>query len=159
MIKKLILFAVLIVSFCLSGKGFTQNLEDKLILTDWQGKSIAYGRVIKEPKTVLFLWTKTCPYCLEYLAKMSQDCGIDYGAKIYYINIGDKISDVQRIVARLDLNNCVRENILFDPDGVLAREFFVIGVPTVIFLKDGEPIRTDYRISKSVIEKVYKNAE
>ena len=57
----------------------------------------------------------------------------------------------------IKLNKCMTDKIILDKEARIERNFYIPGVPTYIFFKDGEPIYASFFWFKSILEEVYKN--
>jgi thiol-disulfide isomerase/thioredoxin len=115
-----------------------------------QGKAV----INSSKKTVLLFWTTWCPYCRTAVKEFGQVCKNlqDKGYGVYMVNIAEEEAKVSNFIQRMGVD-CP---VILDKEGELGSEYRILGIPTYIFLKDGDILgRTGY-ISLDVIEKVYE---
>lgn len=145
------LIVCLAVGFFISTGVFAQQGQ----LFSLSGKPISYTAAVAKEKTILFLWTTTCPYCVAGLKQFNKEGFDGYDAQIYLINMGDDLEAVNDLTKRLGLKDFLKEHILADPNLTLSERFTILGVPTIIFLRNGKPIYTAYTIDKDFVKEVY----
>jgi thiol-disulfide isomerase/thioredoxin len=121
------------------------------------GSELSYETLISAPKTILFIWTTWCPVCREDLKSFSDNPYLPEDVKIFYVNIGEKKSRVEKFVNILGLQTAVTDNILLDPESVIAEKFSIIGIPTFIFFKNKIPVYRSYFINKQLIADVFED--
>jgi len=147
--KRVILILLLaIVSF-----GFFPR-EDLANLTD---KKVSYESLLSAPNTILFVWTTWCPYCVQEFKRLKQKCIFFDDISVFYVNAGEKFSTVNRFADSLDLLDCVKEKIILDQQGFVTRKFRISGVPTYLFLKNGNLIHRSYYLDDALIDSVFSN--
>lgn len=151
--KKIFIFLILIV-FSLSLRAENGNFNTL------DGRSLSYTEIISHPKAVLFIWTTWCPGCRSEIKRLARECGSLEGSKdinIFYINTGEKQAMVKRFIDSSDIKDCIRQNIILDTGGYLARKFRIPGVPAFIFIVDNEPAYLSHFINTDVLREVFGN--
>jgi thiol-disulfide isomerase/thioredoxin len=119
------------------------------------GSNISYERLVSSPKTVFFVWALWCPYCLKEFERLSQRCVFLEGVEVFFINAGDEISAIRRFADNKSLRDCIREKIVVDREGFLADKFFVVGIPTFIFFKNGQSVFKSYYLDDDLLKTVF----
>jgi thiol-disulfide isomerase/thioredoxin len=125
----------------------------------YSGGAIPYSEIISTPKVVLFLWTTRCPYCREELQKMNSEPNIYHYAKFYFVDVGERYSDVKRMAKSLKLKEHISENIIFDKNAYLAEKFSIIGVPTFIYMRNGKVIDKGYYFDEDTLKEVFRDQQ
>jgi thiol-disulfide isomerase/thioredoxin len=146
--KKIILLLLCILTFMLAafaGESFNA----------FEGNSVSYDTIISAQKTILFIWTGGCPYCIRALRYLNENKDLSGSAKFYFINAGERRSDIAHIVKALKLKSHITDAIILDPQAYFAENFSVIGVPTVIFLRNGKEVKRSYYIDRNIIKEVF----
>jgi len=144
--KKLILSLVLAVSL-FSQIGYGCELES---IT---GEKISDTVINNDAKAVLFFWTSWCPYCIKQIDYISKNQNIfdDRGIKVYFINSDDSKNVVQSIKDKYSL----KFDMYLD-DGCMSKKYKVYGIPTYIFLKQGEMIETEHGLDGDMLDEVFE---
>ncbi|MFA6281647.1 MAG: TlpA disulfide reductase family protein [Candidatus Omnitrophota bacterium] len=149
--KKILL--LLLASFCLSISAFAAPEK----FEKYSGEAVTYDEILSSPKVVLFLWTTRCPYCREELQKMNLDYTISKYAKFYFVDIGERRQDVEKVVKSMKLKEHIFANIIFDKDAKMAEKFSIIGVPTFIYMRNGQVVDQGYYFDESILKTVFRN--
>jgi len=144
----LLLFVFLAVA---QAAGFAETFERL------DGSSISYASDIASGKSMIFLWTSRCPYCVNELCAMNKNENICKYSKCFFVNIGETKSEVNKVVKSLKLNDHITKNIVLDKDAILAMKFSVIGVPTFILMRDGKILDRAYHFDEKTIKHVFEN--
>jgi len=148
-VKKKILLLLLFLSASICVYATAEKFEK------YSGDAISYNEILSSPRVVLFLWTTTCPYCREELKKINLDPSISKYAKFYFIDIGERHQDVERVVKSLKLKDHISKNIIFDEDASIAEKFSIIGVPTFIYMRNGKVVDRGYYFDESMLKTVF----
>lgn len=119
------------------------------------GQKISYNDTISPSKTVLFLWTSECTVCKDEIIRLSKECALYEDINVIYINLGETKRAVERFLSHYGVSSCILGNVLLDAAINIRRKFIVIGVPTVIFFKDGVPVDISYTLDDHLIKKVF----
>lgn len=119
------------------------------------GERISYLEATSPSKTILFLWTSSCDVCKKTLEYLSTKCSLYDDINVLYINIGESKSLVEYFLSRYGITSCISDKTLLDTKANIRSKFFILGVPTVIFFKDGVPIETSYTLNEYLIRKVF----
>ncbi len=148
--KKKIIFFLLLVIYPITGQSADFYTLDKKITT--------YEEITAHSKTILLLWTTWCPGCRTEINRLSKECDTAKNRediKILYISEGEEESTVQRFFTKAKLNECMKNKILLDPSAYLARKFSIPGVPTYIFIVDGQPTYKSHFINDDLVNKIF----
>lgn len=121
-----------------------------------KGNRVSYPMDIESGDVMIFIWTSRCPYCMRELREMNKDDDICKYSKCFFVNVGETEAEVKRVVKSLDLKSAIADNIIVDESAVLARKFSIIGVPTVLLLRNGEILDRSYHFSESKLKEVFK---
>ena len=149
--KRKILLVLLFISMSIHVFGADEKFET------YSGDGISYSEIMSAPKVVLFLWTTRCPYCREELQKMNSEPNLSHYAKFYFVDVGEQQNDVKRMVKSLKLKSHISENIIFDKNAYLAEKFSIIGVPTLIYMRNGKVIDKGYYFDEDNLKKVFRD--
>ncbi|MFA5270903.1 MAG: redoxin domain-containing protein [Candidatus Omnitrophota bacterium] len=123
----------------------------------YSGGTISYNEIIASPKVVFFLWTTRCPYCRDELKKMNLEPNISQYAKFYFVDIGEKSQDVERMVKSLKLKEDIFSNIILDKDAQMVERFSIIGVPMFIYMRNGKVVDRGYYFDESILKNNFSN--
>jgi thiol-disulfide isomerase/thioredoxin len=126
------------------------------ILYGLKGKSLSYNEIVSAQKTILFFWTSHCPYCIKEFVYINQNLKLLEGINIYFINLEEADFAVNNVVKHLGLNEKIVENILLDKNNFLGEKFTIVGVPTYIFMVNGEIVNRTYYIDEELLREVFK---
>jgi len=148
--KKSIIFIFI---FLLASFGFAPK-DDFVSLTD---KVVTYDKLVSASNTILFVWTTECRYCVQEFRRLKKKCIFFDDMSVFYVNVGENFSVVNRFADSLDLLDCVREKIILDKQGFVTRKFRVSGVPTYLFFKDGNLIHRSYYLDDSLVDSIFRN--
>lgn len=119
------------------------------------GTVLSYEQIIEAPKTILFIWTTWCPVCREDIKYINDNPYLPEDVKIFFVNIGEKQTQVERLLNAMRLKDFVNKNVLLNPDGKLAEKFSIVGIPTCIFFKNKIPVYRSHFINKELITEVF----
>ena len=119
------------------------------------GEEFSYRQLVRAPKTIFLAWTVWCPYCRRELERIAQECSFFDGIEVYFINIGEKKSTVDKFAGQRGFEDCIRQRIILDTNSAIANRFKVIGIPTYIFFKDGQFLQKSYFLDQELIEEVF----
>lgn len=152
---KKIFIALLILSFLVpvSAKGGI----GKEIFYTLDNEEVSYDKISSSPKVVLFIWTTWCYLCRIEMIRMNKGFTPPDNVKFFYVNLGEKKTRVESLIDFLDLNENITKNILLDPGGMLSDKFYIMGVPTYVFLKDGNAVYKTNIISDKLIKEVFED--
>lgn len=120
-----------------------------------KGKKVSYASLISAPNTILYVWSKWCPVCRKQLKAMGWETYLPQDVQMYYVAVGEKRSNMRKLISILDLHQSITENIIFDEESVLVRKFSIVGVPTFIFFRNKVPVYQSHYINKDLIEKIF----
>lgn len=149
--KKKILLLLLFFSLSVCAFASDEKFEK------YSGETITYNEILSSPKAVLFVWTTRCPYCREELQKMNLDRNISKYAKFYFVDVGERHQDVEKVVKSMKLKDHISTNIIFDKDAKIAEKFSIIGVPTFIYMRNGKVVDRGYYFDESILKTVFSN--
>lgn len=127
--------------------------EDRF--SNLSGEVISYKQLIKSPKTIFLAWTVWCPYCRRELERIAQECSFFDDVEIYFINIGEKKSEVEKFADQLGLKDCIRQRIILDVNSDIASRLGIVGIPTYVFFKDGQSLQKTYFLDQEMLEEVF----
>ncbi|MBD3246639.1 MAG: redoxin domain-containing protein [Candidatus Omnitrophica bacterium] len=122
------------------------------------GGELTYAALTQGPRTVLFLWTTWCPHCRSALAALDTRCAeLDQRVEYYFVNLGEAGEVVERYAENKKFTPCTRERIILDRRAAVAKRYRVVGIPTYVFLKDGDPVHKGYSLNAQVLQEVFEN--
>ena len=142
--RKIILFLVILfISFSLQAKD----------CSTFSGETISTEEIESQDKAISFFWTTWCPHCLSQMKTILSECQniLDKGFSIYFINVQETTRKVSAFKKKLNITL----PIIMDSDGSIAYKYRVYGIPTFIFLKDGEELDRVNSISMKLLDKIY----
>lgn len=122
-----------------------------------KGEVIKYDKLISSPKTILFLWTSTCPYCMAELKFFNKNESFYGDVNIYYVNLGESTYRIERVIQYLGLKEPITKNIIRDPENILALRFSIIGLPTYLFFKNGIYFDMSNYLDTDLVNEVFKS--
>lgn len=125
------------------------------IYFDLNKKSYTYDELIKPEKTVFFIWAGWCNSCRKELIRIFKDPEMMQGINVVYLDYGEPSGEVKHALDILGASDDVRKKVILDPLENIGNRFFLAGVPTVIFFKNGVPVRTAHDLSRELIYYVY----
>ncbi|MFA7677787.1 MAG: TlpA disulfide reductase family protein [Candidatus Omnitrophota bacterium] len=118
------------------------------------GKVLSYKQITSSPRTILFVWTTWCPYCRQEIERLSKRDLLSKGFEIYYINVGEKKKKVEKFSEARKIKDHIKNRIIIDEGGFFADKFSVIGIPTYIFLEDGNPPYKTYSLDENLLKAI-----
>lgn len=153
----LFLLSAIIAALTLRQKPQATALENKAEMTFYtlDGEGMNYTEAVSPSKTVLFLWTSTCDVCRDTLIYLSKECSLYDDINVLYLNIGESKRLVKSFLSYYKIADCITDKTLLDAGASIRQKFFILGVPTVIFFKDGTPVNFSYTLNEYLIEKVF----
>lgn len=143
----------ILVSFCF----MLSRLAGSQTFQALNGDAISYSDMTSCPKTILFNWATWCPYCLKELKQLSNKCTSCSDVDIWYINVQESQSTVEKFVDSKKIRNCVREKIILDKEALIAQKFSLVALPTFVFLKYGQPVYQSYFLNEKLIKEVFED--
>ncbi len=146
--RKIILF-LLVVCCCLPAYAREPKFQTL------GGAEVSYQELLSSPKTVLLTWAVWCPYCRREVERIADRCIFLEDVEIFFINLGEPKSLVDKFARNKGFKDCIREKIILDSNSFIAREFKIIGIPTYLFFKDGEFLQKSYFFDKTIVESVF----
>ncbi len=117
--------------------------------------SLSYKEIIKPKQSILFVWTTWCPYCREQIERLTQKCSFFDNIEVIYVNVGEKRAEVKKFADKMGFQTCVRNKIILDEDGYLAKKFSVYALPTFVFLKNGKLKHTSYFLNDDLLKSIF----
>ncbi|MEI8350506.1 MAG: TlpA disulfide reductase family protein [Candidatus Omnitrophota bacterium] len=120
-------------------------------------KTVSYDEIFSAPKTILFLWTSQCPYCVSEFVNLNNHPEFEKDVAFYYINLGDRKSMAQRLVFSLKLRDAITKKIILDPRNTFADQFDISGVPTFIFFKNGKLVDRSFYLDEKLLKEMFGN--
>lgn len=120
-------------------------------------ETITDNEIFSAPKTILFLWTSQCPYCISELVNLNSHPEFEKDISFYYINLGDKKYLVERVALSLKLRDAIKKKIILDPTNRFAEQFDISGVPTFIFLRNGKVVDHSFYLDAKLLKEIYKS--
>jgi len=118
-------------------------------------EDISYEKLISQKDVILFIWATWCPTCRRELEKLSRERIFFEDTDVWYVNVGEKTSTVERYVRSKKLNDSIKNRIVLDEEGYIAQRFSVSAIPTYVFFKSGQPVFKSYFLNEDVLEKVF----
>jgi peroxiredoxin len=102
---------------------------DKAALADFKNKTV-----------VLFFWTTWCPYCRQELENLNEEYRRyqKEGVEILPIDVAERGVKVVSFMKRNNFNF----RVLLDSDGVVSKDYDLLGVPTYILIDQQGYIRS-----------------
>jgi len=148
------LLVLFICFLCFGFKGADYEFESL------NGDTVTYEELTSESKnTILFLWTTWCGSCRKDLKAANASSETREDIKVYYVNLGETKGAVDKLSNRMNLKQAIKDDIILDKEGFLARKFHAMFVPTFIFFKDGEVIYQSNSVSDNLLVELYVNQE
>ena len=148
----LVIFSICFFVF-LTGAGFSGNEQ----FVTLGGKPVSYQELVSSPNTVLFVWTTWCPSCRATIGDLTQKCVSFDNVKLLYINTAEKKSTVMRFLRPKKLKQCIKDNMILDSKGAIARQFSVFAIPTFIFLERGKFVYKSNFLNRDLLNKVFNS--
>jgi len=148
--KKNIFLFLLLLIYPLTGQSANFRTLDK--------QDVTYEEITAQPKVILLLWTTWCPGCRNEISRLSKECKISTEGediKIFYVSEGERELAVQKFVQWANINSCIKDKILIDLEFYLAKKFMAPGVPTYIFIANGQQIYQSRFINADLINKIF----
>lgn len=133
----------------------TPSFAAERIFPTLDSESISYEKLTSQKNTILFIWATWCPGCRRELERLSKERIFLEGIDVWYIDTGEKTSTVIRYANTKKLSDSIRDRIILDKEGYIARRLSVNAIPTYIFFKDGQPVFKSYSFNGEVLEKVF----
>ncbi|MCF7907574.1 MAG: TlpA family protein disulfide reductase [Candidatus Omnitrophica bacterium] len=149
MIKKISFFLLIC---CLA---LSVLAEDEVKFSSLTGQEFSFEELTAHPNTVLFTWATWCVYCRRELARLAEQCTFFEDVEVFFVNIGEKKTAVERFTDREEFKDCVKDKIILDSQYLIAKEFNIVGIPTYLFFKDGQLIEKSYFLNQKLIDKAY----
>ena len=121
-------------------------------LTDIQGQTFRLKDY--EKKTVLLIFGTTwCPSCRAEIPHFKQIFTVysPRGLQVAYINIQESRDKAARFSAKYQLPY----RTLLDVTGEVAGAYDVMGVPSMVLIKNGKMLTKDYRLIDAYLEKIF----
>lgn len=160
MTKKKLLIGALIIftigTFISLNNPGTARGEETFALLDGTTKSIS--EITAMPKVILFFWTTWCPYCSVEMKRINNNFFYPPDIQMILVNLTETQKEVENFATRIKLSENMRKKIILDKKGVLADKFFITGMPTFIFLKNGETVYRSYSVDEQMIQEVFNEA-
>jgi len=107
-------------------------------------------------KAVFLEFTTTwCPYCITMIPEIKKAYNDykDKGLEVVAVYIRERKEDVEAF----DKEHGIPYRVLLDPDGSIATQYRVVGVPTIIIIdKDGVIRYKGHKVPSGIIEDVVK---
>lgn len=153
--RKILIAFLLIFLLSFSACSKAQEQPDSAIdftLEGLDGKDVALSDVLKEEKTaVLLFWAAWCPYCRTELPRMEKFYQENKDkVEVIAVDVQESRAKVERFVRKMELSY----PIVLDTEGDVARNYNVLGVPTIVAVdKDGKIIYYGYQ-TEEMQEKV-----
>jgi peroxiredoxin len=130
----------------------SQKAKD-FTLTLLDGKTFSLSSLIGKKAVLLDFTTTWCPHCINIIPSM-KDIYANYknrGLEVTAIYVNEKRADVEEFSRKQSIPYMV----LLDPDGAVASDYGIMGVPTIVVIDKSGTIRyKGYTIPKEVIEEV-----
>ncbi|MFC1708926.1 peroxiredoxin family protein [Candidatus Omnitrophota bacterium] len=149
--KKIILILALGLLLCSKSYAldfFQSNSKNMVVsdftLQDLSGNSVSLSD-FKDKGVILFFWTTWCPHCLRELTNFNEEYEDlkSSGIELLAIDIGESKRRVESFVNR----HSIGFPILLDPNSSVAREYNVVGVPTIILIsKQGDIVSVSHAL-------------
>jgi thiol-disulfide isomerase/thioredoxin len=131
---------------------FSAQTDNLLTLAD---KPVTYKDLVSSPNTILFVWTTWCPYCVRELKSVTSQKVSFEGIELYFVNIGEKKSTVERFLNSQKIPQSSREKVIIDIKGIIAEKFSITGIPAYIFLKKGKIAHRSFFLDQSLVDNVF----
>lgn len=141
---KRLLFSVFILFIFSISPGFCQDygIAVDFNLKDLSGNEIKLSDFRDKQPLILFFWATWCPVCrkqIPLLNKMYPDFKKD-GIEVLGIDVEESKEKVERFLKNYPLNI----KVILDPDGKVASDYKIIGVPTYFLIdKKGNIVSQD----------------
>ncbi len=148
------LITALLAVFLLVPSGcFAQEQAPRFSIRDTNGRIFSmndYGK-----KTVLLIFSTTwCPSCrteIPHFKQIYQTYG-PRGLEVANIDIQESRDKVVRFAAKYQLPY----RILLDEKGDVASAYGIVGVPSMVLVKDGVVVTRNYRLIDGTLEKLFR---
>lgn len=121
----------------------------------FSGDMLTVNDILSSEKAVLMFWTTRCPYCRKDLKRLDKEYNYSSSINFFYINIGERKSDIESLARYLKLSDETKKRIVLDQKSYLAEKYSVIGIPFFIFLKNGEVIFRSYSMNNKILWSVF----
>ncbi len=141
--KKLIMVIVMFLFFVFGSYAQVADVKAPYFsLYDLKGNKVSISD-FKDKYVGLFFWTTRCPYCVVELKRIKDKCQYfdEANFTMLAINIGESKNRVEKFLKK----NPICFNVLFDPEGVAAFRYDLMGVPAIFIInKEGSIIYDGY---------------
>ncbi len=125
-------------------------------LVTLNNNKLQYKDLVSSSSTILFVWTTWCPYCRKELKNLlAQNIRLE-NISLYFVNIGERKSTVERFLRSLKVPVHLKEKIIIDVSGIVARKFSISGIPAYIFLKDDKVIWRSLYLDQDLINTLFE---
>jgi thiol-disulfide isomerase/thioredoxin len=153
--KNILHFFNMLIILCLLASGPTLKAQT---LETFTNKRIEYQDMASSLKTVLFMWTTWCPYCIKELKNILSKDIFRSGESLYLINVGERKSIVNKFLKSQKIPDHLKERIVLDVSGVVADKFSVTAIPVYIFLKNGKAVHRSFYLDQKLLDTVFKGS-
>lgn len=148
---RLLCAAIIFTAGLFAGGGLTFSQGRSLFTLD--DKEISYKELVSAPKTILFVWTTSCPLCQEEMASLAGKCSLAEGTRTYYVNLGEDKRDVEAFLDLIQPADCMKKDIVLDYYESVAYKHSIFLLPTVLFFQDGKLVdRSNYLSDEKIRE-------
>lgn len=144
-IKTIILGLAVILLF--NAAGFASNYS---VLS---GEKVSGSEIGNYDRAVLLFWTTWCPYCRKAVEEFRDKCGelAERGYKTYFVNMKENKSKVSKFAGSMN----IKCSVILDSLGRLFFQYRVLGIPTYVFLENGEEIGRSSYLNIKQVEELY----
>ena len=144
--KKYLVVIFLLLAFILiqTKVSFANNnrLAAEFGLKDLKGNTVELSSFKNKQSLLLVFWTTWCPFCQRELNELNSrlEAFSKEGVELLAINLGEQVYKVDNFVKANNINL----KVLVSPDGAIADDYKVVGVPTYALVnKNGEIVFQD----------------
>ena len=119
-------------------------------LNDLSGKKVSLSSY-QGKKVILFFWTTWCPFCLKEMAHLNKEYSNleNDGISLLAINIDESKAKIDSFARK----NAIKFPILLDEGAMVAEDYEVFGIPTIILINsEGKIVSLGNNLPEDYVE-------
>lgn len=130
-----------------SGERLLGNRAPDFVLKNLAGESVALANVVSQKPTLLVFWASWCPTCVEEIPTLNEWTAQYPHLQILGIDVQEPGDRVRHFVEKKK----IRYPVLLDPEGDVAEQYGLVGIPaSVLLAKGGQIIYYGFALPKNI---------